>query len=181
MRISNINRHEKWSNNQKLKGGRIRMKSVTIAMGAMLILLALIVLETSAQTPSDFTLIVFAGSYAPWGTNQSLVIDSLWNVSFYQSELPSGDVDSVFAVLDSFEMQAINDTVMTVNFFNLDTLYDSGAVDGSGIFLRIMASEMEHSVQAINITVPEVDRIVRTLNTILEPYGIKLNYGTLGN
>ncbi len=129
-------------------------------------------------TPPDFSLQAFAGSYAPWGTNQLLLIDSLGSVAFYQSDLDSPGVDSIFALLDPLEIQAIYDTVTAVGFFSLDTLYDIGARDGSGISLWSAASGTEHSVEAINIAVPEVNRIVWTLNTILEPFGIQLNYGS---
>ncbi|MCJ7577615.1 MAG: hypothetical protein MUO91_04110 [candidate division Zixibacteria bacterium] len=130
-------------------------------------------------TPPDFFLSAVAGSYAPWGMAQALAITSDGHVYFFQSELDSPDVDSIFALLAPLELRAIYDTVMAVGFFSLDTLYDSGEVDGSGILLHITASGTEHAVQAKNIAVPEVNRIVWTLNAILQPFGIELDYGEL--
>jgi hypothetical protein len=135
---------------------------------------------TYFTTPLDFSVSAFAGSYAPWGTSRVLAIDSVGSVAFWQSELGSPDVDSIFALLSPSEMQTIYDTVMAVGFFSLDTLYALGAADGSGILLWITASGTEHSVEAINLAIPQVNRIVLTLNTILQPYGIQLYYGSLG-
>jgi len=131
-------------------------------------------------TPFDFSVSAFAGSYAPWGRNQLLLIDSLGHVAFWESDLDSPGVDSIFALLDPQEMQTIYDTVTTVGFFSLDTLYHSGALDGSGIYLYITASGTKHSVESVNIGVPEVNRIARTINAVLDTFGIQLKYGELG-
>ena len=56
-------------------------------------------------------------------------------------------------------------------------VYDSGALDGSGVALRIVSGGTSHTVEARNIAVAGVNRIVRTLNAILAPSGIELRYG----
>jgi hypothetical protein len=110
--------------------------------------------------------------------NQYLTIDSLGQVAFYEAEVDSPyDVDSLFGTLSSLEMEELYDTITAVGFFGLDSLYDSGVVDGSGITLQVNASATSYSVQAANIAVSEVNRIVWTLNGLLAPFGIELNYG----
>lgn len=132
-----------------------------------------------AQTPPAFYLESFAGSYAPWGMNELLVIDTLGNVSFWKSDLQAASGDSIFATLTTQQQQAIYDTISAVGFFGLNPLYDSGAIDGSGVSIYVERGGSVHSVEARNISIAAVNRIVKTLNAILGPLGIGLNYASL--
>jgi hypothetical protein len=134
-----------------------------------------------AQTPADFKIEVYSGSYAPWGINQLLTIQPSGEVSFYQSDVDEDYVDSLFTVLDSLTMVAIYDTVLAVGFFGLDSLYESGAVDGSGIALRITAMGTAHEVEAVNIAVDEVNRLALYLNSVLASAGMEIKYGTIND
>jgi hypothetical protein len=102
-------------------------------------------------------------------------------VSFYQSDVDEDYVDSLFTVLDSLTMVAIYDTVLAVGFFGLDSLYESGAVDGSGIALRITAMGTAHEVEAVNIAVDEVNRLALYLNSVLASAGMEIKYGTIND
>jgi hypothetical protein len=150
---------------------------------AWLILFSCLVGVTAlpAQIPGDFKIEAFSGSYAPWGFNQSLTIEPTGEVSFYQMTLNENDTDSAFAALDSATMHAIYDTVVAINFFALDSVYDLGALDGSGIVFRITSDGMVHSVETINIAVPEINRLALYLNSILVSEGIEIKYGAIND
>ena len=146
---------------------------------AILSLYCLVLATGAAETPGDFSIEAFSGSYAPWGSNQYLTVDASRNMGFYWSSLDSDDGDSVLTTITLAEAQAVYDTVMAVNFFALDSLYDSGDADGSGVILRITASGTVHSVEVKNMSVAQVNRVVTTINTLLGPYGVFLKYGAL--
>jgi len=147
--------------------------------GLLVLTYAIGTLSSHAQAPGDFKVEAFCGSYAPWGQNQRLTIAPSGSVSYYESDLSVPGGDSLFVSISPAELEAIYDTVLAVSFFGLNNVYDSGAVDGSGIVLRITASGSTHSVEARNIAVSQLNRVVTTINTILAPDNIALNYGAL--
>ena len=118
-------------------------------------------IDVIAQTPPKFYLEAFAGSYAPWGTNEFLVIDTLGHVSFWKSDLEIAGGDSVFVTLTSQQQQAIYDTVNAVAFYSLNLKYDSGAEDGSGVSIYVQRGGVAHAVEVRNIAVAAVNRLVK--------------------
>ena len=159
--------------------GRTRTRPSRIALWALLLLAySLGSMSLLARSPGDFAVAVNCGSLAPWGSGQYLTIAPDGTVAYYyQSDSSSPVSDSLFASLSMGEMEALYDTVVAVDFFGLDTLYDSGAVDGSRVAIRIIASGITHGVDAHNITIPAMKRIISTLNAILAPDSILLIYG----
>jgi hypothetical protein len=134
-----------------------------------------------AASPPDFRLDARSGSYAPWGSNALLSIDAAGNVVFMQSSLDSAAQESIAVMIPADSVGAIYDTVLAAGFADLDTVYNSSRLDGSGIFLRVTAAGQTHAVESINSTVPGVDRVVRTINRVLSPYGITLRYESLAD
>lgn len=146
----------------------------------LLFLISFLVVQTSdAQYVREIESI--SGSLAPFGITQYMSIDSAGYGVFYRQNLDSAAVDSTFFILTSLQLQTILDTANAVSFFGLDTLYVQTAdslivLDGSGITLRIAEPVNENIVQVMNYVVPEVDRIVNTINSFLIVYGIQIQY-----
>jgi len=120
-----------------------------------------------------------SGSYAPWGFNQFLVIDSLGNTAIYSVNLENDGTDSVFLSLSQSQLQSIMDTVYTAGFYSLNNLYNGGFEDGSGIYLDIASATDRKVVEVINYCNDAINRIVRTINAAIISSGIQLRYGEL--
>ena len=142
-----------------------------------LILILTVYVSGYSQTFSSLT--AFSGSLAPWGTNQRLTINSSGNAKIYTKVVETGVADSASMTLTSGQMQAIVDTAVTAGFFSLSAHYNSGAVDGSGISLKIVTSTSSNTSEARNICVNAMNRVVRTINTQILTTGKQLEYGHL--
>jgi hypothetical protein len=149
----------------------------TLARAAALAaILALMILGAAAQPPPDFKLNATAGSRGIFGEGEYLVIDSVGQVTFFKSAHDTTPPESVLVSIPMDSVAAIYDTVTAVGFGALDSLYRSELVDGSGIWLQVQANGSTHAVEVVNTSVPAVDQIARTINRILQPYGILLEY-----
>lgn len=135
--------------------------------------------ESSGCSPSDFSLEIVAGSLAPWGISQLLTVDNVGDVSYWETDLISGIADSIFAIISSSDIQDIIDTVNAVGFFALDPFYDGGVIDGSGVIVNFSEGGSQYEVEAKNIVVTELNRIVNTVNAILAGTGIEISYTSL--
>ncbi|MEE9554911.1 MAG: hypothetical protein V3W18_11490 [candidate division Zixibacteria bacterium] len=147
------------------------------------ILLIAIVFMTSsnllAQTPSDFALGGYGGSYAPWGGSYLFSISTDGTFEYELIDLISGDVQQVTGTLLPADLDLIYAEVVAADFFNLNSSYDSGKMDGSGIVMEVTASNVTHAVEVKNYLLVEMNDIVCAINAIITSFGVELNYGTL--
>jgi hypothetical protein len=146
---------------------------------ALLFLLTLVPVITGveAEPPADFALGAVSAPLGPWGECQVLLVDSLGQVNFYRSFVDSsGALDSLQATLDPAARRALYDSIMAAGFFALDSLYSNEADDGGDVRVTVIAGGADHSVEAINVATPRFDRIVRAINSTIQPYGMRLDY-----
>lgn len=132
-----------------------------------------------AQTPSDFAIGGFGGSYATWGGNYEFTIASDGTFEYYWSDLRSDATEEVVGILLQADLDAIYAEVVAADFFNLNSSYDGGMTDGSGIVLEVTASSVTHSVEVKNYLHVQMNDIVCAINTIIASFGVELKYGTL--
>lgn len=157
------------------------VRSLVVLITALVLFAGAAPWNPPAVSAPAYTLKAIAGSYGPFGENQLLVLDSLGNVSFYRSVIDSTGGDSTFTVLGAAQRQALYDTVAAVNFFSLDSLYETAAFDGDGVVIRVQTGATIHTVQAKNAVVSAVNRIARTINALLASAGIALHYNTIND
>jgi|GEM_PF-1964456 hypothetical protein len=155
--------------------------SLLTGMGSSfaMVIFLLFLNPSTAGSQTMVSLVATSGSLAPWGWNQGLVILSSGNTRVYQSEFNSGTADSAVLTMSQSKMQAIVDTAIAVGFFGLDTLYDSHALDGSGIWIRLVTSTDSNHVETRNFCLSPVNRLVKTINLWILPGGIQLGYNYL--
>ena len=122
-----------------------------------------------------------SGSLAPWGENQGISIDASGNTTVLIQDIETGITQTSTLVLTTNQMQAINDTAIAAGFFSLSPLYDSGALDGSGITMEIITSSSSNTVEVRNSCVEAMNRVVRTINLQILSTGKQLNYGYLND
>jgi hypothetical protein len=135
--------------------------------------------QTSAAIPSIRRITAVSGSYAPWGSNQFLVVDSIGNAAVYNVNIETGATDSSSISLSQFKMQSIMDTLSAVGFYSLNDLYDGGFNDGSGVKLNIVTSTGQNEVEVINYCNNAINRIMKTINAVIFSSGIQLRYGEI--
>lgn len=168
-------------------GRRWRFRHL-IAVPTLLMLLAVpgisltaAVTHTAPPSAPPYTLEALSGSYAPYGENRYLIIDSLGRVSYYRRVIDSVGVDSIFTILSPEARDALYDTVFATSFLALASQYDSGIMDGSGVVVRFSSGATDHTVEARNMAVSSLNRLVRAVNAVLAPSGIALSYGTIND
>jgi hypothetical protein len=136
-------------------------------------------LPSAAQTLTG--VVANSGSMAPWGLNQGLRIDAAGNATINQQDVETGVIVYASVVLTPGQMQAIADTALAAGFFTLNPLYDSGALDGSGVWLKVTTTSASHASEVRNICVRAMNRVVKTINTQIAASGIQLQYGYLND
>src|SRR5437879_2163625 len=149
-------------------------------LGAVLIVLTLGKTEALlAQAPADIRLSGYSGGLAPWESTVHLTIDSPGNGAYFvrQTHADPFVLLRTFKLtrpqLDLFYLSAISH-----QFFVLDSVYKSGALDGSFLELTIQALGISHYVRSVNIAVPALDSLVREVNAIT-PDSLDLIYDEL--
>jgi len=136
--------------------------------------------EAGAVRPDDFYISAVSGSLAPWGEYQSITIAADGTVLFESTDIESGVTDSWDLLFTTEQMDDLYDTVYDMAFFNLDTLYDSGISDGTGITVNIRASGQTHKVSLDNYGLEEINRLIWFINNLIEPETPGLYYNLLG-
>jgi hypothetical protein len=120
---------------------------------------------------------VNAGSRASWGTVQELLIDVSGNCRYYLREVNGPVKDSSRFDITKQQLESLFAKAEESGFFNLNKIYNGGAADGAGIYISLNSSGKKHQVQLVNTDVPAVKDLIATLNTLLEPQKIIINYG----
>lgn len=146
---------------------------------AFLLWCCLIFGNTIAYSQTLTSLNAASGSLAPFGENQGVSIDAAGNTTVLIQDVESATSQTVSLVLTASQMQAITDTAIAAGFFSLMPLYDSNAIDGSGITLEIVTSSSSNTVEVRNYCINAVNRVTKTINQQILSTGIQLGYGYL--
>lgn len=118
-----------------------------------------------------------AGSRANHGNHQELTIDKNGAVRYFLRQLNGTAIDSVKFNLTSQQLDSIFQKAESVGFFNLQNNYQSGALDGAGIYISMNSSGKMHNVSLNNIDVPAINELITQLNSMLRPQRIRIYYG----
>jgi hypothetical protein len=126
---------------------------------------------------------IFCGSYASHGKNQILEIQSDGKLDFKDFEVNNqpSSTKTYSTTLTSNQMLEIYNKALEVQFFDLTQpkKYDKGMVDGSGVSLKITATDgTENLIEAYEYPIQRVDEIIKKINSFL-PSGYQLDYRAL--
>ncbi|MCJ7570588.1 MAG: hypothetical protein MUO82_01750, partial [Candidatus Thermoplasmatota archaeon] len=128
--------------------------------------------NNNLEYPQDFEIYATSGSYVPWADIFRLEINTNGEVIYsivYPEDKHEGSGKwtkiSDFSLTEN-EMNKIWDTVQTNDFFSLDSYYSGEALDGTFAYVRITANGVNHSVKTENIPVAQLDKIVKTINSV---------------
>jgi hypothetical protein len=118
-----------------------------------------------------------AGSRASYGNHQELTIDINGACRYYLREVNGRAKDSSFFSISKESLIGFLSFSEQSGFFSLKEKYESGAVDGSGIYISLNVSGKKHSVHLINTDEPVINRLTGKLNEILAAFQIRIYYG----
>lgn len=156
--------------------------SLLLLLFAVSFLFTKLSFDSRIQTDRFLTFQAITGSVAPFGESESLFLDSSGHGLFMRTDAYlDSTLDSVVVDFTGMQIRSLLDTLSSVGYFELDTLYfdaDTLTYDGSAIFLICQTRNLFNKVIADNESVPEVDRIILAVNEMLRPYNVKL---TLNN
>lgn len=160
------------------------MKSIftTSRLLSLVLALCLLPLMPDIMALQLTDLEIFCGSRAPWGINQHVKIDNSGHLEYFEFDIASNSKSSVSTMsLSTVQLEALYSKANSEGFFALNSIYDSGALDGSGISIYIKADNGDEKlVEDYNFPVPAINEIVKLLNTYLQSSGLpQLSYGSL--
>jgi hypothetical protein len=136
--------------------------------------------ESTVKTRELKLLEAWSGSIAPFGDSQLLHLDSTGAGYQLNSTYDSASGTRTDFVLTSSELNTLLDTIEAVGFFGLDSLYEDTLIaDGSMISLGVIVNGDIYRVTAVNYSVDQINRIVKTLNTMISAYNIRIFYNDL--
>ena len=141
--------------------------------------LIFILLLLSATLIASTQPIIFinAGSRANRGNHQELIIEKNGDARYFLRQLNGPALDSIYFKLTTQQLDSIFQKAEAVGFFNLQNNYQSGAVDGAGIYISMNSSGKIHNVNLNNIDVPAINELITLLNSMLRPQRIRIYYG----
>lgn len=120
---------------------------------------------------------VDAGSRAPWGIYQNLVMDAKGHCTYTRSKVNGPVLESSSFTITTQQMDALFSKADQVKFYQLKEKYDGGYSDGAGIFIALRRDGKNHHVDLRNTDIPEVNQWVALFNDILKPHKIRIYYG----
>ena len=126
----------------------------------------LFLLFTSIIASTQPVIFINAGSRANRGNHQELIIEKSGAARFFLRQLNGPTLDSVFFNITTQQLDSIFQKAELVGFFNLQTNYQSGAVDGAGIYVSMNSSGKMHSVDLNNIDLPAINELITLLNSM---------------
>ena len=137
----------------------------------------LILLLTTFLASTQPVIFINAGSRANRGNHQELIIEKNGAARFYLRQYNGTTLDSIFFNLTLNQLDSFFQKAESVGFFNLQTNYQGGAVDGAGIYISMNSSGKKHSVNLNNMDVSAINELVTFLNSMLRPQRIRIYYG----
>ena len=141
-----------------------------------LLLLMLCFAGFSVFAQKSTSLKLYAGSNAPWGTNQSLTIDANGNLKYELGEVNRGVKDSKTFMLSSTQLAELDEVIDQIRFFSLEPSYNSQSRDGTRLSVEITQSGKTHTVHWINIHTTETNTLLEKINKMLVNKGIIIQY-----
>lgn len=126
---------------------------------------------------SQVVLQINAGSRAPFGDYQSLLVNLNGECSYKLVTVNGPVKDSSRFTIAKSQLDSIFSKAEQIGFFQLNNKYDGGRVDGAGILIAMNSSGKKKSVQVLNVDVPQVNELVAFINRILQPQKIRIDYG----
>ena len=118
-----------------------------------------------------------AGSRAPYGTYQNLLIDISGQASYQRREVSGTIKDSLAFSITKSQLDSIFAKAEQTGFFQLNNKYDGGFADGAGILIAMNSSGKKKTVQLLNTDIPQINELVALINRMLEPQKIRIYYG----
>ncbi len=139
-------------------------------------LLALLLTCSATIAQKNYFLQVYAGSNAPWGTSQSLLVEEGGKTTYYLTEVGKGDLDSSSFTLTKSELGKVNETLKKMNFYKLNAAYNEESVDGVALTVIAKKGQVENTVTWENIETKETKMLIDNVNAILKKRNIQLQY-----
>ena len=118
-----------------------------------------------------------AGSRAPEGTVQSLLIDAAGHCTYSVDDVTGASLSQTDFSIKQAQVDSLLKKAYDLGFFKLQEQYRKG-YDGSGIFVSMNYAGQKHHVDVTNTSVPEINTLVNVLNTMIASKNIKINYIT---
>ena len=131
----------------------------------------------SIEVSSQNVFQVNAGSRAPYGKYQNLVIDITGKCTFTFSEVNGKIIETSSFNITAAELNSLYGEAEKIKFFELNEKYDGGYSDGYGVFVAMRRGNRKHYVSLVNIEIPEINQLIKFLNNILKPHNIRIYYG----
>jgi hypothetical protein len=126
-----------------------------------------------AQTP--ILIQVDAGSRAPYGTTQSLLIDAKGKCSYHSDVVHGARKESLHFDIMPAQVDSFLKKADALGFFKLKKDYHEG-VDGSGIFIAMNYNGKKADVDLVNTDLPEINALIKWLNGVLQPHKVRIDY-----
>lgn len=125
---------------------------------------------------AQVVLYVDAGSRAPWGNREELLVNKNGKVLYYLVNEKGDIVDSAITNITLQQITSFFQQASQNGFFKLDSIYDGGVADGSGIYMSMNDNGSMHHVSVLNTNVPAVTELLTLLKSMLEPKNIRIRY-----
>jgi len=120
---------------------------------------------------------VNAGSRAPYGNYQNLLISADGKCSYQLAQVNGPVKDSAHFTISSAQVDSLFTKAEQVGFFQLNAKYDAGYADGSGVMIAMNHSGNKKTVQLLNTDIPQINDWVTLLNHMLLPQKSRIYYG----
>ena len=140
----------------------------------LILLLIAISGAVTAQAPVVF---VNAGSRAPYGKQQELMIYPNGLCKYYSGEVNGMLKDSATFNITAAQLQSFFTKATSVGFFELEKSYNGKKTDGAGVYISLNYNGRKKKVYVANTPVPPVDELMKHLNSILAARAVYLSYG----
>ncbi len=122
------------------------------------------------EAPDDFYIHAFSGGMPPWTPWYRVEINPNGSCTYWMM-YPEDRGAGTWTEIDDFtvtgsDLDFLYGQAMTNNYFDLDSLYDSGICDGTLCVLEITANGSSHRVETVNFPLNNADNISRAINQV---------------
>ena len=139
------------------------------------LLLACISLTYLGAQKAPIVIQVNAGSRAPYGTVQNLLVDASGRCSYNVDDVTGLQVSSSKFNISKVQVDSFLKKANDIGFFKLQPTYSEG-YDGSGVFMSLNYAGHKYHVDLINRSVPEITTLLDMLNGFLAPRKVRIDY-----
>gem|GEM_PF-4530301 len=145
-------------------------------MKSTFLLLALILSCSLSMAQKNYFLQVYAGSNAPWGTTQSLLVEESGKTTYYLTEVGKGDLDTSSFTLTKAELNRLSETLKKMNYYKLSRNYNEESVDGLRLTVIAEKGSSKNAVTWENFRTKETKLLLDNVNAILKKRNIEITY-----